>query len=292
MIQDCATAITDAEVGVVVQGPATETLRGVVDSVRRWLPRAQLVVSTWQGADVAGLDADEVLLNADPGSTSYLGVRGAPTGKMFNTNRMLLSTLAGLRRVSREYTVKLRNDTPLTSDAVLTWMGEVRAQPPRGPDRLRLFDHRVIMSNIAVRPSATMFGYLFHPSDVVHAGATSDLLRLWDVDLIDEVANARWYLDHPRPEPDGNPTTYSRYFNEQVLWLAALRGHGIDIDYTGAGHVTPELMQLSDASMVTNFECLEPWQLGLRLPFDDVVQLFPIWQYTWRPDWNRMVAAI
>ena len=65
------------ELSIVVQGPClrSATVRDATSiddalaSIRRHFPGAQIVVSTWTGSDVAGLDADDIVLNPDPGSS-------------------------------------------------------------------------------------------------------------------------------------------------------------------------------------------------------------------------------
>jgi hypothetical protein len=163
---------------------------------------------------------------------------------------------------------------------------------PAGPAALRIFSQRIVMTHVAVRPADAMRGYLFHPSDVVHIGRRSDLVALWDCEPIDEEENTRWFCSRPRPEPDLVPSLQSRYVNEQILWLCALRRHGIDVGYEHIGHYTPELRIASENSLVANFELVEAWQLGVALPFEDMVAQFPVWQYVWRGDWNRMRERI
>jgi hypothetical protein len=283
------TRVDDADVSVVIQGPATPTLPGVVASVRRYLPRAELIVSTWEGANVAGLDADEIIFNTDPGSAPYLDALGQPSAKPFNTNRMLLSTRAGMLRATRPWAVKLRNDTPLRSSGCLSWFGQ---HNDRRVAPYRVFDQRVAMVNVAVRPGLAMPGFLFHPSDIVHLGQRSDLLRLWDSEPIDEDENARWFKRRPRPNPDVLPQSWCRYYNEQVLWLSCLRRHGYEVGYEHAGHYSRDLVRVSEASITNNFVCAEPWQLGVSLSFGDLTRLFPIWQYGWHPAWQRMTELL
>jgi len=285
-----APRLDDRLLSVVVQGPATAALATTVASVRRWLPRAELIVSSWEGADVDGIDADVVVLSADPGSVPYLDIRGRPTKKLFNTNRMIRSTKAGVARATRPYLLKMRNDTPLRSDLVLEWLAR-----PDGPrtDDLRIFRRRIIMPNIAVRPAETMRGLLFHPSDIVHAGLADDVRALWEAaDEIDETENTEWFLHHPQPVPAGITGGYARYYNEQVVWLACLRRHGLDPGYDCVGHVTPELIERSTLGMVNNFRCVEPWQLGITLSFDQMVRLSAIWNYAWFDGWQRAVEQL
>jgi WavE lipopolysaccharide synthesis len=289
MTVERADPVDDAEVSVVVQGPATKTLPGVVASVRRYLPNAELIVSTWQGADVAGLDADEIILNVDPGSVPYLDALGHPSPKPFNTNRMLVSTRAGLLRASRPWAIKLRNDTPLRSAGCLAWFGR---HNDRRVASYRVFEQRVATVNVAVRPGLAMPGFLFHPSDIVHLGQRADLVRLWDAQPIDEDENATWFKRRARPNPDVLPGSWCRYYNEQVVWLSCLRRHGYDVGYDYAGHYSRDLVRVSEASIVNNFVVAEPWQLGISLSFGDLTRLFPIWQYAWHPSWKRMTELL
>lgn len=289
MVFDRARSISDAELSVVVQGPATAKLRVTVASVRRFVPEAELIVSTWEGSDVTGLDADLVVLSPDPGSAPYTDAYGRPMTKLFNTNRMLTSTLAGLERATRPYVMKLRNDTPLRSAACLAWF--LADEWPRVRHH-RVFARRIVMPNIAVRPGESMGGYLFHPSDIVHLGLRTDVLDLWTCPLIDEHENSSWFVHRPRPQPDRVPANWSRYYNEQVLWLSCLRRHGMDPGYEHVGHFSADLAALSEITIANNFICAEPWQLGISLPFDDVARVFPRYLYRWFPDWQRTVEAL
>lgn len=281
--------MTDRDVSVVVQGPATARLPEVVSTVRRFMPGAELIVSTWQGADVTDLDVDHLVLSKDPGSSPYYYGQRSPGARLLNTNRMITSTRAGLARATREYVVKMRNDTPLRSAALLEWC---RDPGPAGLPELRIFSQRIVMPEVAVRPADAMRGFLFHPSDIVHIGKRTDVVDLWAMDPIDEETNATWFINRPRPQPDLVPDLQARFVNEQILWLEALRRHGIDVDYQHIGHYTPELRVRSERTLVANFELVESWQLGIDLPFASLTAQFPLRQYIWRNDWNRMLERI
>lgn len=283
-------AIDANDLSVVIQGPATATLALVVDSVRRYLPGAELILSTWRGGDVGNLDVDVLQLNDDPGSPgSYLDPAGRPIAKPFNTNRMILSTQTGLARASRPWAMKLRNDTPLRSRSCLAW--PAADDQPRTSD-VRVFASRIVMTNVAVRPAESMRAYLFHPSDIVQIGRRSDLQDFWACGPVDEVENASWFLRHPRPTPDLAPYNWARFFNEQLVWLDCLRRHGIDPGYQHVGQYSRALHTLSERSLADNFVCLEPWQFGVSLPFGDLTRRFPLSQYRWHNEWRRTAEQL
>jgi hypothetical protein len=275
--------VTDADISVVVQGPVGALLPDVLESVRTVLPGAELVVSTWKGSAVAGLDADAVIENDDPGSVALVDDAGKPTKRMMNVNRMLASTAAGLAGVERPWAVKLRSDTPVESAAFLDWIGRF----PERVDEMKVFGERVLCPLIATRPGTTAPGYLFHPSDCVHVGRTEDLRLLWASPPVDEAGWTGWLVGRPRPPAPrwGSP----RYFNEQVMWLGCLSAAGVDPGYEEAGVVSDELIRRSDLSIVNNFVVLEPWQLGIRLPtLEPQVSYLEPDQYLWHDDWLHL----
>ena len=114
--------INNADITVVVQGPVVASPdrrmdEGITEkclaSIREHLPEAKILLSTWVGQPIEGLDYDELLLNEDPGSnvTEY-GVDGKPDAS--NNNRQIVSSRNGLARVKTAYAMKLRSDNYLT----------------------------------------------------------------------------------------------------------------------------------------------------------------------------------
>src|ERR1700722_6259048 len=102
------------DISVVVQGPIASKGPGkistaeCVESIRRCLPGAEVILSTWEGADVSDLDFDVLVKSQDPGP------QFRPDGVFFNLNRQIVSTLGGLKKVTRLYAVKMRSDSQLT----------------------------------------------------------------------------------------------------------------------------------------------------------------------------------
>jgi hypothetical protein len=84
--------IDSKDISVVVQGPIhtqDNLTKRVLESVRTHLPNAELILSTWKGSEVDGLDCDILLLNDDPGAINGLN----------NVNRQIVSTRNGLQKV-------------------------------------------------------------------------------------------------------------------------------------------------------------------------------------------------
>lgn len=278
--------IRAADVSVVVQGPIEAHTPEVVASVRRHLPGAQLIISTWAGSSARGLDIDDLLLNEDPGSVPWREQDGSASPRNSNTNRMLRSTRNGLGRAERPFALKLRSDSPLTHDGFLSWWGRFDRRLPA----LQVFESRVVTTSIATRPGRTMPRYLFHPSDCAHFGLTGDVTRLWSAPEVDEEANATFQL--PPELAGGVMGPVARHWNEQILWLGCLTASGHPVNYPFTGYGEPGIIELSDLSLVNNFTVLETWQFGVAFPtLDSMTQVSPLPSYMWYPDWLHLYRS-
>lgn len=108
---------SDHDLSIVVQGPCTRqrsaeapSIDDVLASLRSAFPQAEIIISTWIGSDLSGLEADAILLNRDPGALEH------PRQRPNNINRMLRSTAKGLALASRPFCIKTRNDILFHSD--------------------------------------------------------------------------------------------------------------------------------------------------------------------------------
>jgi len=252
-----STTVDPSDVTVVMQGPRTPLTLDAAASVRRHLPGTHLVLSTWTDTDVDDLDVDAVAFSDDPGSfvsTTIKGIAGPP----INTNRMVVSTVAGLRLVDRPYVLKLRTDSLVEHAGALRLMAQL--SPTRG--EWALFDHLVGVSSVYTRnPLKTPTG-CFHPADTIQFGHTADLLMLWDVPPM-PASDADYF-----PDDDTRPVwsvTSQRYYPEQWLFISALRKrYTVEFDHRAV--FTSEAFEASNRSVAQNFLVAEPWQMGVRVP--------------------------
>lgn len=250
-------AVDPRDVGVVIQGAMTDAVPGLVAAIRRHLPGASVLLSTWQGAATSGLAVDEVLHNVDPGALPCHVLSGGRAPDI-NCNRMVRSTLAGLRALDRPLAVKLRTDCRLDHAGVLSCLAEL---PPAVGD-LAIFERKVGISSVYTRHPGKSPTGLFHPADTVQFGLTADLVELWDVPLMTET-DAGWFLDPAVAHPLAD--TSPRFYNEQHVFLAALRRrHPVDVE--SRVHRSSELEAMSNRALCQNFVVVEPWASGLRIP--------------------------
>lgn len=60
------------DISVIVQGAINknETIK-CLQSIRHYLPGAEIILSTWEGSNITDLDYDNLILSKDPGASNY-----------------------------------------------------------------------------------------------------------------------------------------------------------------------------------------------------------------------------
>jgi hypothetical protein len=226
--------ILSKDISVVVQGPIhtqDNLTKRVLESVRTHLPDAELILSTWKGSQIDGLDCDVLLLNDDP---------GAINGRN-NVNRQIVSTRNGLQKATRTYAVKLRTDMQLTGTGFIDAFDKY---PERRED-FKVFERKIVIPTICTRNPFHLNPYLFHPSDIFHFGLKSDMLLLWNIPMATE-------------------SDVKNLVPEQYIWLNALKSMSWNINLSEL-HLK-EKFRLNEISLVNNFIVDTPRNLDLLFP--------------------------
>lgn len=245
--------VRPADISVVIQGPLYRNLdpaHGIdacLASVRRHLPGAEIIISTWKGENVEGLEADQIIQSEDPGFMEDW------SGNQINTNRMIRSTAAGIKCATRPYVLKFRADFLLTGDS-LAHVGQLDDEASSGP---RLFDSPITLTNLFIRNPLRMPA-LFHISDLVSFGTRQDMLTLWDHP---NFTYEELFTPCPNTNPFGNFMGYSniRLIPEQALMLATLRKVGIHISLRHPCQISRAHLRLWDETLILNFRVID-WQ--------------------------------
>ena len=246
--------IDTRDISVVVQGAVGSYTPTCLASVREHLPGAEIVLSTWKGSNVEGLDYDTLLLNDDPGAFDCMN---SDFDKPNNIDRQTLSTRTGLQAAERTYAVKLRTDFSLTSHDFLNWYGKY---PKRS--RESWLSEKVIACTIYSRdPRNKKFSLPAHPSDFFFFGLRPDLLELFDVGLTSE-EDRIWFA---RKYPDEFQYEIHRFVPEQFLWTKFLTKH---VDQANAipddiHDIRKETISMTERSIAGNLILLSPEQMGI-----------------------------
>lgn len=257
--------IDNTDISVVVQGPVQAladramdegiTVR-VLKSIRQHLPGATIILSTWEGQPVEGLDYDELVLNQDPGpNINRYKADGQPD--KVNNNRQIVSTINGLKQVKTKYAMKLRSDNFLTSD---NFKRLQQGFPKRG-EQYQFLKERVVVNNTFTREYAKGLPVVFHACDFFYFGLTEDVIALWDFPLFQDLvydpskAGIEQHDGYPYYMPDCT----------QRLWLAALQQFDSSIGIKHLHDYSSELRRVSDYCYANNLVVGEPEVIGLGL---------------------------
>lgn len=158
------------DVSVVLQGPVRFETPESVESVRRLLPEAELILSTWEDEDVSGLGPIRVLRSEKPSAPIQHDRLSVPN----NLNRLIRSSKVGVAAVTRPYVLKMRSDMVLDS---LAFLDTFECFPERGP--MPLFAHKVLVPALFSRTAYRGHAVPFHLSDWAVFGLAQDVRALF-----------------------------------------------------------------------------------------------------------------
>ena len=160
------------DITVVIQGKnEKEKTSKCLESIRKYLPEATIIFSTYENEPVQDLDYDILVESKDPGATLLFG-------KMYNnTNRILTTTNDGLERVNTKYCIKMRSDLIFDSDKILN---NIFQYFPKRDDKYSVFKERVVFYPLWSRKHENIANNYFilttfHLSDWFCFGLTEDI---------------------------------------------------------------------------------------------------------------------
>lgn len=257
----------NADITVVVQGPVQSLperpqdegiTRRCLASVRRYLPGARVILSTWPDQDLDGLDYDQLVINDDPGP-NIIGYDRDGTPRVENTNRQIVCTAGGLEHVETPYAMKLRADNFLIGDGFKA----LQQRYPARCDDWRLLKARVVVTNTLARKYYAGRRIAFCLADFFNFGLTGDVRNIWDLPLLDDypfdpsLVGALQHRGAPEKTLDVDQMLAERFINKNIDPPLTLM-HEFD---TSGGKLRD-----SDIFFANNFVVATPEQIGLGLP--------------------------
>ena len=166
--------IDDTQITFVIQGAVCfhggiNVTAKCIRSIKRYHPCSKVVLSTWNASEPEVPSCNLVVKSADPGeiptSNSYLR----------NYNRMIVSTLNGLRHVQTRYAVKIRSDFWIDHRINIgSYLHAISCSEPKYSKDLVL----MCMSSRHYRL------FPFFISDWFHFGEIDAMLAIWDTPLL------------------------------------------------------------------------------------------------------------
>jgi len=237
--------IRDSDITIVVSGkiihedsPKGYSTKNVLKSIRRNLPNAAIIISTWDNEDIEGLNPDLLIQSIDPGPLPDLL-------KNKSHNRQIVSVHNGLSKVETPYVIKMRTDTTIRETLFLDYFGRY----DHNNLEYKIFNHRIItLTHFSRNPRNS--GLLYHPSDIFHFGYTNDVRNFWNANLL-KSDSLNFYSD-------------SNLAPEQYFWKNCIeRNTPLKItptDFSIFNIINSELF------FVNNFIPLSPLQSGIQIP--------------------------
>lgn len=256
--------INSKDISVVVQGAIDKKLTPkCLKSIRKYLPDAEIILSTWENSQTEGLDYDFLLLNQDPGGYKHDFALYNKKSSINNFNRQLVSTKSGVQKSSRQYCLKLRSDLVLNNSNFLKYWDKFNKQN----EEYKIFKHRVLCSSIYSREySCNITGNSlptpFHPSDFWFFGLTEDLKEYFNScpKQTDEEAG-NWSFKYPNRLPYSSMLW--RFAPEQFFCVNWVKKHYPNIQFDDWSDWNPENIELSNNILYNNFIFLDFEQSGI-----------------------------
>lgn len=256
--------ISDDQISIVVQGDIRVNTHQLVAALRKQLPRAEIVLSTFKDQmahlETSGLSllVDKLCVSDDPGAMPP--TVNSPTAPPNNINRMLVSTKAGLTRATRPYALKLRTDAECNAGLIVSgWEKGIGADDPAYTRKLGFASH-------FTRHPHGINGYTFHPSDWLTFGRTEQVRAYWDAPLFTE-QEATWFDGQPHPE--GLTATTRRFRSQftQEQWLCVNYARRIDYATPAMAHDRrPEVVRAYERFLAQECVVLGVEDIGLLVP--------------------------
>jgi hypothetical protein len=225
-----------------------------LESIKTYLPGSEIILSTWEGADVSGLDYDILVLNKDPGASSYDNIRQARN----NINRQLRSTKNGIARATRKFILKLRSDLILESSTFLFYFDKFPIYDPA----CHVFTRRLMVPSLFSRFFSSETGQPtpFHLSDWWFFGLVEDIRAYFDETSL---VNIEEYSDYKKLRyPDKRPyrDALFRYTPEQYFCYSFFKRHMPELHFDDWTDFNDENIWFSEKLIANNFIILDPWQ--------------------------------
>lgn len=292
--------IQDKDISIVVQGPilrqsalgiTDQTTKLVCTRLKYLFPQCELILSTWEGEEVQNIPHDKLILNQDPGATWF---NYGNEQLLNNCNRLIVSTLAGIKAASRKYVFKVRSDLFLVSPHFLTYFDQF----PLFNDTYKFVKNRIIAFSIysitGHKTSLFTMHRPFHISDWAYFGYKEDLLDLYDIPLAEEPEFSQWFLTRCKTFFDFEPKRLWKMPPEQYVTSSFLRKH-VALQFEHTADTAKNNMAISSRLLLNNFLVLDQTQFSLislkyvnfQLLFEPLLSRTAIFYSTWLNDYKK-----
>ncbi len=250
------------EISVVVQGPIIRQqlengsfiTQAVCQSIRKKLPGAEIIISTWEGEDVSNLVFDKLVYNKSI-TANRIYMPFSNIDKLNTVNHQIITTFEGIKKAAGKYILKLRSDTALTGTGFIEYYDKYNEYPKENMYKEWIvFSHRLV--SLPTYNVNKKYGLPYNICDWVFFGLADDVYDYFDVPLVDTFhMNIRSGEKYPRVEDN--------FGAEQVLWLECLKKHR-HVEIENAADRTDKTKKEFEISLVNNFITISAGVFGIK----------------------------
>ena len=245
-------------------------------SIRKSLPGATIILATWKGSNIEGLDYDVLVESNDPGSVAWGGVTqdGRQAIGSQNGLRQIVGSLDGLRACKTKYALRIRNDIVLSGDKFLDYFIKYSDLP--FDDNYKILNQRIVTMTTCNPKRRSKFPFTI--GDWFFFGLTEDVRNIFDISpakkefvirddngnnlRADSLLTAEqnlWFgflskyrkvsLEYPADISHDNIATSEKYFANNCIFLTARRAGILCLKYPGAAY--GQIPALSNSGLYT-----------------------------------------
>jgi len=248
------------DVTFVVQGSIDHTvyLNRCISSIRRYFPAAKVCISTSSAIlpEHHDLDVDELVVIDDVGAVNVDDVRNIK----YNVNRQISTTLAGLKKVTTKYAVKVRTDSYFFNNKLLVEYARLQNEWGNAVDGTP----RMLCISEFTRNPRCLYEMPFHMSDFLYLSTTKNLLLMFEAPLMKD-EETRWFFNREVPKNAPASSVLHLFSAEQHLWLGYLRAKGVSTQIAHAYDNQRRHVDSAELSFRNYALMLPAWKLGLAM---------------------------
>lgn len=264
--------LLEEQLTFVMQGPIVSqprfldsaTTKESILSIKYFFPKSSIILSTYEDSDLSTIPLhllSEIVLNRHPDCAFFPGSQ-----RENNLNRLLVSSHAGLTRVSTAYACKTRTDISFTSNSLLSHLKETLESYPLRDSQFSILRSRVLIPTLFTVDPKKVLPIIFNFSDLLIAGNTEDVQYLFDIPLASEPTHTRYFTFYPTKKRRWWPSSFQQFHAEQYIWITAIRKTHT-ICCTHQFDLSKGIKALSDKFLVNNCLVQDGERLGINLPF-------------------------
>ncbi|CAN2170144.1 WavE lipopolysaccharide synthesis [Candidatus Nanopelagicaceae bacterium] len=278
--------IGNPDVTFVIQGPLMtgtndQNTRSLIKAIEQHFVGSPIIFSTWKSQEMSGFGENtKTVFSDDPGA--HIGWRHSVTWN--NVNRQIVSTVRGLNQVKTPYAVKLRSDTTIVNNNLISLM---KKRPTRSNQtKFDLLEEIVIASNVTSYNPNFQIRRIHHPCDWIFAGLTEDLKKIWNVPLMPEEW-FQWFTDNNQKDASGiHADQVCRFDPEEYVWSSFLKKY-IDIEFENSFDFSISKLEISESLIARNLQMHPIKSLGMR--FSKHADSSRVLPFSYSPyDWRKI----